>query len=186
MVIKSAVVPLGKSPPSWYTPVTPTLLRHVTRRIVDAFQPEQIILFGSQAYGKPTTHSDVDLLVVLNRLRNKSVLERDRRVDQVARSSVATNGILPMDIIVRSPAELGYRLKIGDPFFREVVLKGRVLYERPGTRHRIDAGKWRGHKPQPALVAEWARKAEDDFAVALQFVRPRKRPLPDHVCYYSQ
>lgn len=33
--------------------------------IARRFQSEQIILFGSHAYGPPTEHSDVDLLVVL-------------------------------------------------------------------------------------------------------------------------
>ncbi|MFV9503604.1 MAG: nucleotidyltransferase domain-containing protein [Oscillochloridaceae bacterium umkhey_bin13] len=32
-------------------------------QIAAAFQPEQIILFGSYAYGTPGRHSDVDLLV---------------------------------------------------------------------------------------------------------------------------
>jgi len=35
-----------------------------------------------------------------------------------------------MDVIVRTPAEVAHRLKIGDPFFREVMTKGQVLYER--------------------------------------------------------
>lgn len=33
--------------------------------IVREFAPLQIILFGSYAYGTPTEHSDVDLLVVM-------------------------------------------------------------------------------------------------------------------------
>jgi len=38
----------------------------MTRRIVEAFAPEKIILFGSYAYGQPEFHSDIDLLVVTN------------------------------------------------------------------------------------------------------------------------
>src|SRR5436190_24183514 len=34
------------------------------RLIVERFHPEKIILFGSQAYGEPTEHSDVDLLII--------------------------------------------------------------------------------------------------------------------------
>src|SRR5881275_1952406 len=37
----------------------------MTARIVQEFQPERIILFGSYAYGTPTADSDVDLLVIL-------------------------------------------------------------------------------------------------------------------------
>jgi hypothetical protein len=53
------------------------------------------------------------------------VFERDRLVAKVARPP----GVV-MDVIVRTPAEVVYRLKIGDPFFREVMNKGKVLYER--------------------------------------------------------
>jgi hypothetical protein len=35
----------------------------VVRQIVERFKPEQIILFGSYAYGRPAPGSDVDLLV---------------------------------------------------------------------------------------------------------------------------
>lgn len=185
MTIRSVVTPPDKPTP-WYTPITDELLRQVTRRIVDAFQPEQIILFGSYACGKPMIHSDMDLLVVLNRLRNKSVLERDRQVAEVARSAVPPKGILPMDIIVQSPAELRHRLEIGDPFFREVTLKGRTLYQRPGTRHRIDAKKWSNRMPEPVLIAEWIQRAEDDYESALDLLRRRQRPTPAMVCYHCQ
>lgn len=37
----------------------------LVERIVQAYHPERIVLFGSYAYGMPTLDSDVDLLVVL-------------------------------------------------------------------------------------------------------------------------
>jgi uncharacterized protein len=36
-----------------------------SQQIVEKFQPERIILFGSYAYGQPTEDSDVDLLIIL-------------------------------------------------------------------------------------------------------------------------
>jgi uncharacterized protein len=41
-------------------------IRAIAKHIADEFDPEQIILFGSHAYGKPTAWSDVDLLVVMD------------------------------------------------------------------------------------------------------------------------
>ena len=41
--------------------VSPLLLQEVTHRLVDEFQPEQIILFGSHAWGEPDRDSDLDL-----------------------------------------------------------------------------------------------------------------------------
>ena len=40
-------------------------IQDVCRQIVDAVQPQKIILFGSYAYGQPAADSDVDLLVVM-------------------------------------------------------------------------------------------------------------------------
>ncbi|MGH7457339.1 MAG: nucleotidyltransferase domain-containing protein, partial [bacterium] len=125
MFINSPTRSPNEAIPSWYTPITEGVLQEITRRIVEAVQPERIILFGSYADGQPKFESDVDLLVVTNRHRQKSVFERDRLVATKARP----NGVA-MDVIVRTPAEVAYRLKIGDPFFRHILSKGKVLYER--------------------------------------------------------
>lgn len=37
----------------------------VVEQIVQRFQPQRIILFGSYAYGQPRSESDMDLLVVM-------------------------------------------------------------------------------------------------------------------------
>ncbi len=186
MVIKSVTIPQGETTSAWYTPITEELLQKITRRIADEFQPEQVVLFGSFAYGKPRNDSDIDLLVISNRMRDRSVVERDRRVYDIAHSCLAPHSILPMDILVRSPAELRYRLRIGDPFFREVMLKGRALYKRRGSHHVIDSRKWRNRMPEAVLIAEWIQKAEDDYENALYLLRRRKRPSPAMVCYLCQ
>lgn len=59
------------------------VLEEVTHKIVDIFHPEQIILFGSYAYGTPTRDSDVDLLVIMNTEDRPS--ERSLRITQVCR-----------------------------------------------------------------------------------------------------
>ncbi len=40
-------------------------IKNLCRQIVENFNPQKIILFGSHAYGKPNADSDVDLLVVM-------------------------------------------------------------------------------------------------------------------------
>jgi HEPN domain-containing protein/predicted nucleotidyltransferase len=186
MVTKPLVRPDSKPPSPRTVPVSERLLREITRRIVEAFKPDRIILFGSYAYGKPTVQSDVDLLVVMNRLRDRSVFERDRRVAEVVRSADTGGDGMQMDVLVRSPSELAYRLRIGDPFFREVMLKGRVLYSRRGYGRGLDAKKWSNRMPEPVLAAEWVKKAEGDFSVAAHIVRQRKDPQPDLACYRCQ
>jgi predicted nucleotidyltransferase len=103
--------------------VTDTQLGNVVRRIVEAFDPERIILFGSYAWGEPAPDSDVDLLIVMEDGERPA-----RRSARVAR--VLLNIPFPIDILVRTPEELQYRLQIGDYFIQGILEQGRVLYER--------------------------------------------------------
>jgi len=98
-------------------------LRPAIQRIVDELKPERIILFGSYAYGKPTPHSDVDLLVVLK--TNLSLKERSWKV-----SRLLLPRPFPVDILVKTPREIEKALKSGDFFVQEILKRGKVLYER--------------------------------------------------------
>ncbi len=98
-------------------------LKDVTGRIVEAFAPQRIILFGSHAYGQPNSDSDVDLLVVME--SNERPAARATRVSRLLRPRP-----FPMDIMVRTPQEIQKRLEMGDYFIREVLEQGKVLYER--------------------------------------------------------
>ncbi|MDQ3003792.1 MAG: nucleotidyltransferase domain-containing protein [Anaerolineales bacterium] len=91
------------------------------RQIAKQFNPEKIILFGSYAYGEPTEDSDVDILIILP--------FKGRNPEKATEIWMATKPKFPIDIMVRKPAELKKRLKMGDFFLREVVEKGKVLYE---------------------------------------------------------
>ena len=46
--------------------ITEATLNEITRRLVATYQPEQVALFGSHAWGAPDESSDVDLLVVVS------------------------------------------------------------------------------------------------------------------------
>ena len=98
------------------------LLRQVTDQIVDGVHPKKIILFGSHASGKPNRDSDVDLLVVMQ--------SRKKPVELAVQVSKTLHfHPFPIDILVRTPQELKKRLLLGDVFFREILTKGKVLYE---------------------------------------------------------
>ena len=38
-----------------------------------------------------------------------------------------------LDLIVRSPTTIASRIDLGDPFLREIMRRGQVLYERPDS-----------------------------------------------------
>jgi predicted nucleotidyltransferase len=116
------------APASFYWwPITEAKIRRAAQKLVDELQPEKIILFGSFAYGQPTIDSDVDLLIVM---RSKA-----RPVDRIRQASAVLDPRpFPVDIIVRTPAEIAERLRIRDCFIEEIVTKGKVLYERSSQR----------------------------------------------------
>lgn len=110
-------------PPHWYrgTEVPVSVIRQYARAVVEQFQPEKIILFGSHAYGKPHADSDVDILVIMP-ARNE--------IDQAVRIDRVIDPLFPLDLIVCSPKNIAWRLKEGDSFLREIMTKGKVLYEK--------------------------------------------------------
>ena len=95
-------------------------IEHYAGAIAREFAPQKIIVFGSYACGQPTPDSDVDLLVILpHRKGTRPSLEIRRRI----------NAGFPVDILVRAPADIARRLREGDSFIKEILSKGRVLYE---------------------------------------------------------
>jgi uncharacterized protein len=97
------------------------VIRRFAREVVERFQPEKIILFGSHAYGQPHADSDVDILVVMP-ARNA--------IAQAVRIDRETDPPFPLDLIVRSPKTLAWRLEEGDSFLQEIVSRGKVLYDK--------------------------------------------------------
>jgi predicted nucleotidyltransferase len=95
-------------------------IRRFARRIAERFHPCKIILFGSYAYGKPHAESDVDLLVVM---------PASDVVNMAIRISLAFEHLFSMDLLVRTPQQMERGVKDNDWFLREIVEKGKVLYE---------------------------------------------------------
>lgn len=97
------------------------IIRRFVRQVAEQFHPDKIILFGSYASGQPHADSDVDILVVMP-ARNQ--------LDQAVKIHQTILPPFPLDIIVRTPRNMQWRLEEGDSFLREVVSQGKVLYEK--------------------------------------------------------
>src|SRR5262249_53256300 len=106
--------------PSPHIPLS--AIRRFARQIAEKFHPDKIILFGSYAYGRPHEESDVDLLIIMP-TRNV--------IDQAIRIDLAFERPFSLDIHVRTPYQIRQGLKEGDCdwFLREIMEKGKVLYE---------------------------------------------------------
>jgi predicted nucleotidyltransferase len=107
----------------WYrgADIPLSLIRRFARQVVERFRPEKIILFGSYAYGTPHQDSDVDILVVMP-ARNQ--------LDQAVRIELACDPPFPLDLIVRTPKNMKWRLEEGESFLSEIVARGKILYEK--------------------------------------------------------
>src|SRR5579859_609060 len=95
-------------------------------RIVDAllgaFQPEAIYVFGSQARGAPSGHSDVDLFVVV-----RDAGEFPHHLTQQA-YRVIGHHVVPLDVVFMSRAEFEWRADVVTSLPATVLREGKLLY----------------------------------------------------------
>ena len=91
-------------------------------KIAKKFKPEKIILFGSYGYGNPNKDSDIDVLVIIS--------SKKRPVDLAIQIRSAIPAPFPVDLLVRTPRQIEERLSMNDFFIKEIITKGKVLYER--------------------------------------------------------
>ena len=143
--------------------------------IVREFAPLQVILFGSHAYGKPTEDSDVDLLVVMDIPES----ETTRQAGEIGQRIPRRFG---MDLLVRSPKEIAYRVSHNDWFLREITEKGEVLY---GHLDFLDTPTIKENHEMNPLTLEWVDKAEDDY-ITVELLLQSPISSKDVICFHAQ
>lgn len=143
--------------------------------IVREFDPLQVILFGSYAYGTPTEDSDVDLLVVMEIPESETRRQAVEIVQRIPRR-------FSMDLLVRSPEEIAYRTSYNDWFLREITEKGEVLY---GSDNLIKKTLERERVSMNPLTLEWIQKAEADYD-AIELHQQAASPNFDFICFHAQ
>lgn len=84
---------------------TGTVIEQIVSRIVEAADPDRIILFGSAARGELGPDSDIDLLVI------KSGIEQRGRLEEEIHMNLFGVGA-PVDVVVLTPDDVE-RLKDG-------------------------------------------------------------------------
>ena len=99
-----------------------TNIEAITKKLVERFHPEKIILFGSYAWGEPDQASDIDLMVIIP----DSSLSPARR-SQIAHKCLRDIGIAK-DIIVKTRKEFNKYINVHASLECEVMERGRVLY----------------------------------------------------------
>src|SRR5260221_12165721 len=142
----AATTKLGNKARRYYagSDVPLRVIRKFARDGAERFKPEKIILFGSYAYGTPHEDSDVDILVVMP-ARNE--LSAAVRIDRYCEPC------FPLDLIVRTPENLRWRLEEGDWFLREIVAQGKVLHEQADGGVASKSGKRSPRRQKPGNSA---------------------------------
>jgi uncharacterized protein len=92
------------------------------RVLVEQFQPEQVVLFGSYASGRPGEDSDVDLLVVKpikeSRLKDKLAIRR------AWWPLLRAGHKMSFDLLLVDPAENRRRAESAGSFHRDILEQG--------------------------------------------------------------
>lgn len=86
------------------------------------YQPEKIILFGSAAKGELKEGSDIDFFIVKETSK--------RKLDRIDEVTDFLDLEIPIEAHIYTPEEIGERLRLGDFFVKEILEKGKILYER--------------------------------------------------------
>lgn len=96
------------------------------RRIVEIFNPNIVILFGSFAAGDINEGSDIDIIVVAD--FKEGLLDRIKTLMELN-----TFGI-PIEPIGYTPEEFEDMRARGNRFIMEVIEKGKILYQAKNAK----------------------------------------------------
>ncbi len=102
--------------------ITKELFDEITRRLVQAYDPEAIYLFGSYAWGSPTDDSDVDLAIIVR-------VANPRRIKRTLAASEALWGLgISKDVIVYTQEEFARAAEHPSTLAHKILQEGHVLY----------------------------------------------------------
>ena len=96
-------------------------IENIVIQIIEKYEPQKIILFGSAARGESGSDSDADFLII----------KKDTPfygADRIRELSRIVNRNIPVDFLVYRPEEFEKRVEMGDPFLKAIIKEGRVLY----------------------------------------------------------
>lgn len=99
----------------------------MVERIVEKFDPQKIILFGSHARGDANRLSDIDLLVVFD----EPVDNRKKAADIL---NLFREHLVSIDVVVTDAENLEQRGDVLGTVYRPALREGIIAYERPAKR----------------------------------------------------
>jgi uncharacterized protein len=95
-------------------------ISNIKNQLIEKYQPEKIILFGSAAWSRDEVN-DIDLFIV----KSDVPYYGGDRLLEIYRLIKANAAV---DYIVYKPEEVQDRLSLGDPFVKKIFQEGKVIY----------------------------------------------------------
>lgn len=104
--------------------ITPEVINEVKNRLVQVYNPLEIYLFGSYAWGTPHEDSDLDLLIVVED-------SDEKRHKRGKPGFEALWGLcISKDLLVYTKSELDKQASDTTSFVSKILKDGKVLYVR--------------------------------------------------------
>jgi predicted nucleotidyltransferase len=97
-------------------PALPPLVQRTLARLIRAFAPERVVLFGSHAKGTVRDNSDVEGSPVIHQRRAKQL---------------AADCFPPVDVVIATPSEIAEAANAKSPFLLSILSSGKTIYTRP-------------------------------------------------------
>ena len=97
-------------------------LHSIVATLIEKYQPEKIILFGSLLTGRIHEWSDIDLLII-----------KETSTRRVYRRAEALKGIertVPIDLIILTPDEIKFLWDENSLFIKDILERGNIVYEK--------------------------------------------------------
>ena len=105
--------------------ITPQLMDEIKKRLIQTYNPVEMYLFGSYAWGHPDEESDLDLLIIVDECDPKE------RYKAMSEGHKALFGLdLSKDIIVLSEKEFEEASKNPQRIFYRIKQEGKKIYAR--------------------------------------------------------
>lgn len=142
----------------------PVLLSQLEAIVRERLQVEELILFGSYAYGEPGEQSDIDLLAILDGRPSRTAVEKlERELAELAGREV--------DLLAYGKDDLADQVEAGNAAIRDAVRDGRLLGAKGQSRYRDVAEMWSCEK----AARQFERMIERTLAYAALTAFPNNK-----------
>lgn len=134
-------------------------LVRILARLIEAYQPERIYLFGSKARGDAGPDSDYDIMVLVTE-SSEPAYRRTKQAYEVLRG-IAT----AVDVLVWTQEEFERDVPVVASLPAAIVREGRLLYGLPRDS-KPATSRSAPNERKAELTREWLVKAQRDLAAA--------------------